>query len=244
MEPMTSLATALAVRSGEAAIDIAREDSKGFLKHLLGPSAEAIGESLAVRHKERMFNNLVEVLARAKKKLADAGVSPKEVPLKIIHPLLEGASLEEDENLREMWAKLLASAASKGSFTLHPSFVDILRQLHPEEGRLLQAIFANMHLRKETDSDSTRIGTINELEDLFAKVNGLPKEGGEIAVVVLQNLFHLGIIESRRLTSDELSKYRDLGDIPYSITVLGILFLASCCQEPKPVDTVVGGHPA
>ena len=95
MEPTTSLVTALAAKSGDAALEAAKKEATGFLNQLLGPSAAAIGESFALRHRERMFNNIVEVLQRAKKKLKNSGLTPEEVPLKIIHPLLEAASLEE-----------------------------------------------------------------------------------------------------------------------------------------------------
>src|ERR1700676_2788721 len=102
MEPVTtSLVTALAAKSGDATVEVAKEEAKGFLKQLFGPSFDAIGEDFALRHRERLFNNMVDVLARAKAKLKSAGVSPKEVPLKIIHPLLQAASLEEQEDLKE-----------------------------------------------------------------------------------------------------------------------------------------------
>src|SRR5258708_9454165 len=101
MEPATSLVTALAAKSGEAAVEVAKEEAKGFLQKLFGPSAEAIGEDFALRHRERLFNNTVEVLSRAKRRLKAKGITPQEVPLKIIHPLLEAASLEEEPDLQE-----------------------------------------------------------------------------------------------------------------------------------------------
>jgi hypothetical protein len=94
MEGTTSLVAALAKKSGEAAADIAKENAKGFLQKIIGPSAEAIGEAFAVRFRERMFNNLVEVVARAKKKLKEAGVEPREVPLKIVHRSLKHPHLK------------------------------------------------------------------------------------------------------------------------------------------------------
>src|SRR6266404_6298684 len=101
MEPTTSLVTALAAKSCNAAVEVAKEEATGFLNQLLGLYASTIGESFALRRRERMFNNIVEVLQRAKKKLKEAGLTPKEVPLKIIHPLLEAASLEEETDIQE-----------------------------------------------------------------------------------------------------------------------------------------------
>ena len=50
-----------------------------------------------------------------------AGFTPKAVPVKILFPLPDGASLEEDENLHDMWAALSANAAS-------PENADSVRQ--------------------------------------------------------------------------------------------------------------------
>src|SRR3989442_604429 len=112
MDPGTSLVTALAAKSGDAAVEVAKEEAKGFLQKLFGPSAEAIGEDFALRHRERLFNNTVEVLSRAKLKVKAQGLSPHEVPLKIINPLLEAASLEEEPDIQEMWGNLLAGVAT------------------------------------------------------------------------------------------------------------------------------------
>ena len=59
MEPTTSLVTALAAKSGNAAVEVAKEEATGFLKQLLGPYASTIGESFALRRRERMFNQLL-----------------------------------------------------------------------------------------------------------------------------------------------------------------------------------------
>ncbi|MEO5926269.1 MAG: Abi-alpha family protein [Bryobacteraceae bacterium] len=68
-----------------------------------------------------------------------AGFTPKAVPPKILFPLLEGASLEEDEGLHDMWAALLTNAASPdGAEKVRPSFTEVLRQMAPDEAVLLK----------------------------------------------------------------------------------------------------------
>ena len=51
-------------------------------------------------------------MAEAYRLFAELGVPPRAVPLKIIHPLLEACSLEEDEDLQSILANLLAGAAN------------------------------------------------------------------------------------------------------------------------------------
>src|SRR6266568_709406 len=71
----------------------------------------------------------------------DAGFTPQAVPPKILFPLLEGASFEEDEDLHTMWAALLANAASPGNAEkVRPGFLAILKQMAPDEAALLNRI--------------------------------------------------------------------------------------------------------
>ena len=50
MEPATtSLVSALAAKSGDAAIEVARQEAHGFLNQLLGPWTAAVGENFALR---------------------------------------------------------------------------------------------------------------------------------------------------------------------------------------------------
>jgi len=54
----------------------------------------------------RRWKNLVTIAVEARHLLAKAGLSPKEIPLKMIHPLLESASLEEEPDIQRVWANL------------------------------------------------------------------------------------------------------------------------------------------
>ncbi len=85
------------------------------------------------------------MLQKAKRILDDAGIKPKPVPPKVLFPLLEYASLEDEDNLQSMWAALLASAADpSSSVTVVPSLVEVLKQLSPGEARLLSALYSQV----------------------------------------------------------------------------------------------------
>ena len=71
-----------------------------------------------------------------------AGFSPHAVPPKILFPLLEGGSLEENEDLHTMWSALLANASSPDrSDDVRPGYTNLLRQMSPDEVALLNWIF-------------------------------------------------------------------------------------------------------
>lgn len=82
-----------------------------------------------------------EIVSKAQEMLREAGVQPVPAPLKTLVPLLQYASLEEDRGIQERWAALLANTATTGATTVSLAFIEILRQLSPEEARLLDAFF-------------------------------------------------------------------------------------------------------
>jgi hypothetical protein len=79
---------------------------------------------------------------KAEKMTEEAGFTPQAVPPKILFPLLEGVSFEENEELHTMWAALLANAASVGTAeVVRPGFIAILKQMAPDEAALLKWIY-------------------------------------------------------------------------------------------------------
>jgi hypothetical protein len=64
------------------------------------------------------------------------------VPLSIIHPALEAASLEEDDDLQDTWANLLANAADvRQPDVMSPSFPLILKELGAREVKFLDVLY-------------------------------------------------------------------------------------------------------
>jgi len=83
-----------------------------FTKAMLGPAANEVAKRIHDEFRLYRFGRQLEMLKKAEKMAKDAGFTPKAVPIKLLFPLLEGASLEENETLHDMWAALLANAAS------------------------------------------------------------------------------------------------------------------------------------
>jgi hypothetical protein len=78
-----------------------------------------------------------------------AGLEPHQVPFRTLVPLVESASLEDDDELTERWAALLANAAG-GQEHVPPSFPNVLRELEPVQARLLDTLYqATMRMAPE-----------------------------------------------------------------------------------------------
>jgi hypothetical protein len=111
-----------------------------FLK-LTGPAAEEYGLMWQDSLKMRRTKRLVKCLAQTKRMLEEAGLSGESVPDKLLLPIFDGMSLEDDNNLHDMWAALLANASRQESEAMNPGFPAILRQMSPAEAVLLNWIF-------------------------------------------------------------------------------------------------------
>jgi hypothetical protein len=110
-------------------------------KTILGPATGEFAERVKDEIRLYRFGRQLELLKKAEKMVQDAGFTPRAVPIKLLFPLLEGASMEEDENLHTMWAALLANAAlPENADEIRPGFIAILKQMAPDEAILLNAL--------------------------------------------------------------------------------------------------------
>jgi hypothetical protein len=127
LEVKTEVPSATAGRFVDAITDIIRpwSEIRGLRADLIRVHREEVGLEIARR-------------AAARIKLETSGLRP--IPLKILVPLLEKGSQEEadDDFMIDMWANLLASAAS--STEVQPRFVGIIGELNGHQARLLQFI--------------------------------------------------------------------------------------------------------
>ena len=174
------------------------------------------------------------MLAKAQKMLDDAGVSPISVPLRTLLPLLEGAALEEEDDLSTKWAALLANAATPDSpVDIYPSFPHILSQLSPRDARVLDAIYdLALHLDLRPGQWAERGGNRESIMQIM-------EMSTEEFDLVTDNLMRLGLCsgQATRLSfidsKDKLFQLKDKGTI--SITQLSYEFITACRQPPKKV---------
>src|SRR5262249_20330632 len=70
-----------------------------IVKKMLGPAADEVAEQLRTEIKVYRYGRTLKLLEKSERMTQEAGFTPKAVPIKLLFPLLEGASLEEDEDL-------------------------------------------------------------------------------------------------------------------------------------------------
>src|ERR1700733_2109969 len=128
-----------------------------IVKRMLGPAADELAEMWRDQVRLYRYERQVKCIEKAEKMAADAGFSPNEVPPKILFPLLEGASMEHDETLHTMWAALLANASSQIGRIVRPSFINLLREMAPDEAQLLCILAEQSTDIEEASAEALRI---------------------------------------------------------------------------------------
>lgn len=165
------------------------------------PSGELAGwlaEHLPHQQRTTQLRILTEAASRSR--------AARGVPLKVLAPLLEGASLEDadDEPMVARWAGLLASAADPGRDPLPPSFPAILRELSSLEAATLELIVtATTDNARERPTGSTDRAELLDLHTNFLHMHAAPSTTA--LDLALENLYRLRLAdEGRPRTEDGL----------------------------------------
>lgn len=124
------------------AIDVAGQVG-GFIAPLIKGSLEQGIGIFEDKLKYMRWERQIRLIERAKEFMKENGLDEvsRPLPLKFAVPLLQGASLEDDDYLQDMWAKLLVNSVNNQSVELKRVYIDILERLSPLEGRILEKIY-------------------------------------------------------------------------------------------------------
>jgi hypothetical protein len=93
----------------------------GLLQRIAGPLADEIGDSLAIIARPYRIRLSLKMFQKTQRMLEEAGMSPQAVPPRLFLPILEAASIENDEDLHTRWAALLANAATSPDISILPT---------------------------------------------------------------------------------------------------------------------------
>lgn len=132
------------------------DKSEALLKTLFGPSFEEIGGMIADNVKLRRFKNQIKIFAKAQELLKEKNIDPKKVSLKVLAPLIEYSSYEEEENLQDKWSQLTAHIL-EGSVDIvfQQNCISILNKLSTEEAMLLDKLHDKLN-QQRTDKFRTQ----------------------------------------------------------------------------------------
>lgn len=182
------------------------------------------------------FQNQIKILMKSKELCEKHNIPLKMINLKFLVPLIENSSLEEDEEMQNRWAALLTNAI-KDSQNANPSFINILKQLTPQEAAVLDELhavaskIADYHVR-------------NVLQFSKATINQKFLFSAEMMDLIIEDLFRFNLCRrlscgggydhddhryEHALPSHLLQGSSNLtADNFFELTLLGYTFIEAC----------------
>jgi len=116
------------------------EGIEGFLSRVCAPALEEIGLLFKDQIRHWRLTNILRILEKAQGKLEyeDEKLQIKAHP-RVALSILDNGSLNDDDEIQEMWAGLFASSCTKdGQDDENLIFVDLLKQLTTVEAKILK----------------------------------------------------------------------------------------------------------
>ena len=224
----------LGIEASKAAQEIAKTTGQGlemvqsfgtFVSRFIGGPLEQGFWIIEDKLKYLRWEGWVKFTDRANHYMAERGsrMRFRPVPLNVAVPIFEAASLEENDDLQDLWARLLVNAADANSgIQVRRGLVSILQDFSQMEARLLQAIHDAPPMKGGVPTRGLPDEYLQPVEEETDQ--GLPPEPVQIG---LWNLIRLGCIESAG-TWDSLTGIKRV-----EITALGKALVNACSTSPN-----------
>ena len=222
-----------------AALQAAKQGQE-FIAAAAGHPGESLGTILGNLGRRRM-HNAEAVGNKAHLTLLNIGVRAQEVPLNILQPLLESASLQEDPSLQAIWANLLANAADpRQQNKLEPVFTDILRGLSSRDVRFLDELMTGLGNVETLELSEVDLANLY-IKAGIARYVDFPNIGLSTRLLTADNILGSENCSDFYRMMDIFELYRILLKLPrvrenhiqeYVFTQLGRDFLRAC-RKPK-----------
>ena len=200
-------------RAAEATAEATKEGiqaSRELAHFISGPFRELVG----------MFEDHLKVVRFERLK----------IPLSIAVPLLENATLEQNDDLQEIWARLLVNGGDASSgIELRRAFVSVLVEMTTLDVRNLTAIELASPVSPDGSSNAVWACKLPEeaISAYFRGVDAINNDPSVEVLTSLSNLERLGCIYS---SGDDI---RSLGVVPLrtvALTPFGRAFIEACTR--------------
>lgn len=125
----------------------------GFLAKVFDESIEHAVGIVSDRLKFLRWQRQVRMVDKIEQELRQHKVvKTRPVAPKFALPILENASLEEDDDLQDLWVRLMANAMDPNfEGGLRMAFIDIIKSLTPSDVMMLDFFYTVLHSSESTD---------------------------------------------------------------------------------------------
>lgn len=229
------------VEVAKATQEVAKTAAKGletsekvgcFVAKVLGEPLEhavgILGDKLKFMRWERQVR-LVDQVAEINRMRNNEG---KELPVppKFAIPIIENASLEEDNLLQDLWARLIASAQNENlNSKVRSAFIDIIKQLEAQDVHFLDALYQGA-VQTLVDNPGVRKTNVTFKKEMLLAGLGLDDILYEN---IVDNLMRVRCIKSQVIVMSHMvingeKTTIDKGYESICLTELGVSFIETC----------------
>jgi Abortive infection alpha len=126
---------------GQELVKAAR-DGGGYFADILGDfPKDLFGLLVGDRVKAKRIERIAALWQKTRERLQVRGTDPESPSLKYAIPILEAAADEENEELQDLWSRLLAAAMDPNRRdAMRQSFIATVKQMDPMDTLVLKAI--------------------------------------------------------------------------------------------------------
>lgn len=174
------------------------ENMGKFLAPLIQGSLAQVTGMVEDKLRYTRWKRQIRFMECANKKLQELGITEieKPLPLKYAIPLAEGATLEEDDELQDLWINLLINSVANKKVEMKRVYMDILERISPLEAAIIQKVYTfpfeeNRHISLATGCLPEFVYVYERNEKQDNKILDLKNKDVELA---LMNLSRIGCI--------------------------------------------------
>jgi hypothetical protein len=199
------------------------ENVTDIFNKIAGPLANEFGQIIGDRMREYRISKAVALLEKTKRILEVAGIDPNHVPPSLFLPIIENASVQDNDALHDRWAALLANAA-KPSCDILPAYIEILKQLSAYEVQFLDSAF------DQITEDQKKIAYPASIRENL--IDPFPR-------IMMENIYRLRLVtrDTQEVDPKQLFHMR-AGNMPFYFSDLGRAFVVAC-RPPQIQKTMV-----
>jgi hypothetical protein len=173
------------------ALDIIKGSCR-YLVDIFGESFKHLGGTVADWARYYRYRNFLLIADKVAEIHRTRHLTGKPVPIppQYALPLIEGASLEYEDSIQDLWAGLIANVTDPDrKFNLKKVYIEILRSLEPLDAKILQLLSGP------------------EIDEMYKKGKGIYLNTNEVARLLGEN------IEDVKISLHSLYRYNCIYDI-------------------------------
>lgn len=212
----------------DASFELETKEVKEFLDIITPDFVKEFGGILGDSVRNWRFRNEIKILKNTKELVKRTGLDFNKIPLKVLVPLMEASSLEEEETMQNRWSNLLANALL-GKIEITPNYVEMLKELSSIEVQILDKIYSEASQKNPQERKNLQFS-----KDAIIQLLSISSDQAEL---IIENFYRLNLCRMPGSTGisfgENLRAAVNTTEV-FELTSTGFEFVKAC-REPMNV---------